>query len=97
MTLTPQLKTYLENQGYCNLKEIPGRGICGLSNFMFTTGIIYGMTNWTYKGRYCYGTAAEAETALKHWTGEGHPPGLWIKHKGDGVEESNPLNKQNAR
>jgi hypothetical protein len=28
---------YLKTEGYQNIKEIPGKGICGLSDFIFTT------------------------------------------------------------
>lgn len=93
MKLTTELKSYFEKQGYYNVTEIPGKGICANQKFMFTTGLLYGMTRWAYTGRYCYGTAAQAETALRHWNGEGHAPGMWIKHKGAGIDEPNPLIK----
>lgn len=89
--LTQQLKELLESDGYYNIKEIPGKGVCANQKFAFTIGIVYGIKKWGYVGRYCYSSKQEAEIALKHWTGEGHPPGLWIKHKGAYVEELNPL------
>jgi hypothetical protein len=39
-----------------------------------------------YKGRYCYPSFAEAKSALLIWDGVGHPPGEWIKYKGEDGE-----------
>lgn len=91
MKLTTQFRSFLQSQGYYNVVEVEGRGICATQKFMFTTGLVYGLNQYSYKGRYCYETKQEAETALKHWDGENHPLGMWIKHKGYGIEESNPL------
>ena len=34
-----------------------------------------------YRTRYCYPTIEAAEAALGVWTGDGDPPGPWIKQK----------------
>lgn len=87
--MNPQLKHFLENEGYSNLREVPGRGLCGTYRFLFTTGLVYGIDESGYKGRYCYETAQEAVEALSEWDGENDPGGEWIKHKGK-TEYSNP-------
>ncbi len=69
---------YLKSEGYTEIKEIPGVGICGLRSFIFTTGLIIGMNEIGYFGRYCYKTSREASDALKSWDGSGDPPGNWI-------------------
>lgn len=83
------LQTDLERDGYYNLREIEGRGICGNRKFMFTTAILFGLDEVGYRGRWCYGTSTEAEVALEHWSGLGDPPLNWIKYKGEGGERSN--------
>lgn len=86
MTVTQE---YLEDQGYFLLREIDGRGWCGLCRFAFTVGLCYGLAEHSYEGRYCFESLADAIYALMLWTGEGDPDGDWIKHKGD-IEYSNP-------
>lgn len=82
---------YLKTEGYTEMKEIPGAGICGLRSFIFTTGLIVGMTESGYYGRYCYANHSDALKALNEWDGKGDPAGPWIKYKGHGGERSNPL------
>ncbi len=78
----------LQAEGYWNLREVPGRGICGTYRFMFTFGVCWGIDNSGYRGRWCFATRQEAETALADWDGEGDPPGSWLKYKGEGGERS---------
>lgn len=85
--------SYLE--AYTHMVNKPNRGVCGLSRFLFTVGLVYGIDDIGYKGRYCYHTMAEAKAALLEWDGSGHPPGNWVKHKGRGIEESNPKYDKN--
>jgi len=80
---------FLESEGYTEIREIEGRGLCGLKHFMFTTGLVYGMTKIEYEGRYCFERFSDAKEALNNWDGKGDPTGPWIKHKGS-VEYSNP-------
>lgn len=81
---------YLKTEGYFGFKEVPGKGLCGLSLFLFTTGLVVGLEESGYRGRYCYQTQEEAEVALKYWDGQGDPLGNWTKYKGEGGERENP-------
>lgn len=86
---TEELKEYWAEAGFLEFKEIPGVGLCGIQKFMFTFGIISGLNEWSYEGRWCYATLEEAQIALKHWDGTKDPLGMWIKYKGTGGEYSN--------
>ncbi len=83
---------YLKSEGYRELREIEGKGICGLMKFVFTTGLVIGMNEIGYYGRYCYATEQEAMDALNSWDGKGDPSGNWIKYKGTGGERENSNN-----
>ena len=89
--LTPELKEFLEKEGYKNLKEIEGRGICGLKGFMFTVAIVHGLDSSGYLGRWCYPHAKSVDcvAAFMGWDGKGDPEGDWIKYKGR-TEYQNP-------
>jgi hypothetical protein len=89
--LTPELKKELEDQGYLQIKEIPGRGICALRKFMFTIGLCHGIDRTGYVGRFCYphNLAVHAVLAIIDWDGKDDPSGDWIKHKGFPYEYSN--------
>lgn len=80
----------LNKEGYIEVRKIKDKGLCGIMTMAFTTGLFYGLDFDGYKGRYCYQTAAQAFTGLITWDGKGHPKGPWIKHKGKGIDESNP-------
>lgn len=86
----PDLKQFLTDEGYTYLKEIPNKGLCGIKRFIFTTGLVYGLNEIGYKGRYCHHSHAEALEALNNWNGQGHPKSNWVKHKGRDVDEGNP-------
>ena len=79
---------YLKENGYLCIREIPGKGICCLYRFIYTTGLVINCTRIGYDGRYCYSSFADAKSALLKWDGVGHPPGEWIKYKGKGGELS---------
>jgi hypothetical protein len=89
-----ELIEYLKSEGYYQLREIPGRGVCGLHRFIFTVGLMVGLDRTGYKGRYCYESNAQAKEALETWDGIGDPSGTWIKYKGIGGERSNPIHKE---
>lgn len=91
--LTPELERLLEKEGYSMLREIPNRGICGLYNFIFTTGLVIGIDQYGYNGRYCFSHPIYAIKALVIWEGFGDPEGDWIKYKGEGAERSNTTQK----
>jgi len=86
--LTPALKEQLEEEGYVDIREVPGRGICGIRKFLFTWGLIYGLDETGFKGRWCYNNYVEPVIYLREWDGEGDPKGNWIKYKGEGGERS---------
>lgn len=88
--MTQTAITALEELGYFNLREIPGRGICGTHRFIFTVGLCYGIDSVGYEGRYCFENMADAKEALMIWDGVSDPDGDWIKHKGRGGEYPNP-------
>lgn len=89
MKLTEELKDQLSIEGYTELQEIPGRGICGLYRFILTVGLVYGIDEIGYRGRWCYPSMTDAKLALALWSGKGDPSGEWIKYKGEGGEYSN--------
>lgn len=84
------LKTFLEENDYMGIREVPGHGVCGLQRFMFTSAIVCGMDYTGRRYRYCYHTLAEAALALMEWDGQGHPGGDWIVRKGEGGDVPNP-------
>lgn len=75
----------LKENGYYNIREVPGRGICGLTGFIFTVGLVEGLTEFGYSGRYCYPREKilEAVIAIEVWDGKDDPKGDWIKYKGE--------------
>lgn len=84
------LKEYLKTEGYYEIREIPGKGLCGLNRFIFTTGLMVSLDEIGYYGRYCYANESDALKALNEWDGNGDPGGPWIKYKGRPEERSNP-------
>lgn len=86
--ISPELHTELTENGYFLLKEIPGRGICGLKFMAFTVGLMVGLNMHSYYGRYCYKHLADAREALEAWDGVGDPINEWIKWKGEGGDRS---------
>lgn len=72
----------VQGLGYTFIREISGRGWCGLSTFIFTTGLVCGITRDGYMTRFCYEKEDKALAALLCWEGKGDPPGPWIKEKG---------------
>lgn len=54
-----------------------------LAPMMFTVGVMVShRDHGNPLTRWCYRSAWEAHKALNEWTGEGDPPGHWIKQKG---------------
>lgn len=67
---------------YSDFREVNGV-VIGLSRFVYTTGILVGVSEDTMcRRRYCYEHYWDARQALEDWDGNGHPPGPWIKLKG---------------
>jgi hypothetical protein len=88
-----KLKAMLLAEGYMMVREVPGRGVCGLYKFLFTIGLVYGCDATGYAGRWCYPSMGTALESFFKWDGVGDPPGPWIKYKGRGGEYSNPAGK----
>lgn len=85
-----QLQQALRENRYFQLREIEGQGVCGLQQMLFTVGLFCHLDRTGYKYRYCYPTLLDANAAIQEWDGEGHPPGPWIKRKGQGGDMPNP-------
>ena len=81
LDVDPDLIAFLERNGYSNLTMAAGI-LCALENFMFTTGLVVGLTWEGYSRRYCYGDRSDALRSLQQWSGRDHPAGDWIKVKG---------------
>ena len=79
---------FLEAEGFTHIRVINGR-ICGIKRFIFTTGLVIGLDEIGYLGRYCYENRSDAIDALREWDGSGDPSGNWIKYKGTGGDRSN--------
>jgi hypothetical protein len=75
---------------YGDPREVPGHGMCGLHEYVYTWGLVTGLNDTGYSGRYCYEMCADAAEALRTWTGEGDPTGPWLKYKGRGGERIGP-------
>jgi hypothetical protein len=84
-----ELIKYLKTEGYFEFRKVANFGICGLQKFVFTTGIVIGLTHIGYYGRYCYPSQSEASQELINWDGQGDPKGNWLKYKGEGGEREN--------
>lgn len=75
---------------YYAVTELPSGETAALFNFLFTTGLIVGLTPASYRVRYCYENRLDAMEALSLWDGQGDPSGPWIKAKGDGTDRLGP-------
>jgi len=89
------MSNFLEDQGYTNIVDLPSGEQAGLFKFLFTTGLVVGLTEHGYRIRFCFKFTHEALKALKSWDGVGYPPGNWIKAKGNDeygrwVDDPNP-------
>lgn len=80
--MTNDLKEFLESEGYYAIREIDGK-VCGLHNYMYTCGLVVGLTRIGYDRRYCYPSVMSAAVALENYTDTSkHATGPWIKCKG---------------
>lgn len=87
-----ELEQQLIDEGYTHLYDFGGtKGICGLRRFMFTTGLVYGLDDQGFSGRWCFPNNSDAQFSIIEWTrlhktGESVPDNpendFWIKHKG---------------
>lgn len=83
--------TYIRALGYFAPHKLPNGEWGALCRFILTIAIITGIDSiGGYAGRWCYRSEAEARYGLLTWSGDGDPPGNWIKYKGRGPERRNP-------
>ena len=85
---TPEYKAQADvfrDKGYFHIRRLPDGTWCGLAQLMYTTGLVYGLTEHSYSKRWCYTKREEAVIALDTWDGIGKPPGPWVAERG--VEE----------
>lgn len=84
--LSSKDKAFLEAEGYENLKMTAEGGIVGTYKFLFTTGLMGGLSanlyDIPYKKRYCYPDNETALRALESWDGVSEPLDGWVKYKG---------------
>jgi len=93
-----EFELFLYENGYRMCAQLSSGQWIGVLPFMFTTGLVYGLSYDGLEGRYCYKTEAQAvEAFLKvaledvETIGDGtDPEGPWIKHKRAGGDRSNP-------
>jgi len=70
--MTELLEQTLAGHGYTELRVINGM-VCGLSRFIYTVGVCYGLDSTGYVGRYCFDTHQNASLFLKDWDGVSTP------------------------
>lgn len=87
-----------EDLGYYACKPLMFQGkqvMAGLRRFAFTVGLVFGIDETGYYGRYCFAEDYTARLALENISEI--PSDLllenpdWIKYKGYGGDISNPL------
>lgn len=91
-----ELASILEANGYREVRYIPGQGVCALQSFIYTVGLVTGLDEVGYEGRYCYPVeqSIDAVLAINSWDGKDEPSGNWIKYKGKRREYGNPNYKE---
>lgn len=88
-----------EALGYKPARGLESGELAGVMDMTFTCGLFVGLGDFFYRTRFCYRSRKEAEAALAVWTGQGNPPGNWIKEKGwnkelgRNVDRTNPNNE----
>jgi len=67
--LDPVLVLELIKNGYMDLKVVGELGVCGISRFMYTVGVCYGLDETGYQGRICFDSMQNAQLFLHDWDG----------------------------
>lgn len=86
----------LIEHGYRLPHRLPSGEWAALLPLLFTTGLVVGLDPFgIYRTRFCYPAPRDAFIALVCWSGQGNPPGPWIKekglsHTGQYVDRNNP-------
>lgn len=68
-------------EDYWPCRQLPSGEWAGVRDQMYTGSLVVGIDPCGYRTRFCYASRAEAMRALAGWSGEGDPPGRWIKQK----------------
>lgn len=90
--ISDSFREFLKLNGYYEVVATPHEGVCALMKFAFTTGVVCGITPQSYNKRYCYEMEEEARGGLENLKkGLENPGNNWIKLKGYGLDELNPL------
>lgn len=91
MTTPEQLAHIAEANDFLDIRVLAiGGKVVALQRFIYTTGLLVGVDEYSYTHRYCFPNYADAREAFATWAGAGDPPGNWIKRKGLGGEYANP-------
>lgn len=89
----------LSDLGYYRPRLLPTGEWAALQQMLYTTGLFVMFKDDPLAGwrtRYCYEKGADAREALAVWSGEGDPPGPWVKQYPE--DRLNPIlfNKEKA-
>lgn len=76
-----QFHEYRASQ-YSRLTRFSSGEMGAVAPYLYTFGVVIGLTTTGYRCRWCYATAEQAIAAIDKWDGGGDPPGPWIKQKG---------------
>lgn len=89
---TPKVLEFIRIHGtqYRFVREVPGKGICGLVRFPFGVVLYYDIGLHNAGGAYHFDDLLEALVSLANWKGGSHPGGNWIKHNWFEGEYRNP-------
>lgn len=78
-----QVRRALVQSGYLKPRRLPDGRWIAVQRMLYTTGLFVmfddPISGW--KTRYCYELYSQAARDATVWTGEGDPPGPWIKQK----------------
>lgn len=80
----------MRQNGYSYVHKLQNGEWLGVAQFIYTCGLCVGLTEYSYRGRYCYANVRDALFDASTWDGVGDPPGPWIKYKGEDGERMNP-------
>lgn len=58
------ISEFLVQNGYTHIKYIEGFGWCALKRFMYTVGVLHGLTVGGVTGRFCFDTMDNAKLFL---------------------------------
>lgn len=94
--------SYLQDQGYTPVRQLPDGSWAGLTRLLYTTGLCLGLSELGHQRRFCYGKEADALKALNHLQSASDEPTGWIARRpevvaGDGLNppqsEARPTRK----